>query len=59
MKSNIKKQMFQSGDVVSGNPLFLPVTSARAVQTVCMQIFEQDLCFLLLMSSRKIYLTDE
>ena len=39
-----------------GNPLFLPVTSGRAVQTVCMQIFEQHLCFLLL---RTIYLNDE
>ena len=66
MKANIKRQMFQIMGVTSGcvkanrgNPLFLPVTSAHAVQTVCMQIFEQHLCFLLLMSSRKIYLTDE
>ena len=63
MKANIKRQMFQSGDVMSGcvkanrgNPLFLPVTSAGAVQTVCMQIVEQHLCFLLL---RTIYLNDE
>ena len=51
------KNMFQSGGVMSGcvkanrgNPPFLQVTSARTLQTVCMQIFEQHHCFLLLMS---------
>ena len=51
------KNMFQSGGVMRGcvkanrgNPPFLQVTSARTLQTVCMQIFEQHHCFLLLMS---------